>query len=216
MVTALAVAGACSVLTWALVSLTAEGSDPKPPAAPCSYTPTQRGVASDIPVFDAAKASRPYSATLVTNRGLVLMEALTDDAPCAANSFSFLARKGYFDGSRCHRVTTRGVFTLECGDPEGKGKADPGYTFPDENLAGATYPAGTVAMSKAAPGRNGSQFFISFADPKAAMPSHWTPFARVVGGLDIVKEIGRAGTETGSADGRPRKPVVIEGVVVTP
>ncbi|MFF3321567.1 peptidylprolyl isomerase [Streptomyces sp. NPDC002889] len=211
--TVLTVTAACSGLAWTAVSLTGNSIDPKPPVS-CAYTPTTKVKSASIPPFNAKKAARPYTAELVTNRGTVTFEALTEEAPCATNSFSFLARKGYFDGSKCHRVTTRGIFVLDCGDPKGEGTADPGYFFKDENLTGAEYPAGTVAMSKVVPGRNGSQFFISYADPQFRMSSEWTPFGRITGGLDVVREIARNGTRDGSTDGRPKKAVVIKSVTV--
>jgi peptidyl-prolyl cis-trans isomerase B (cyclophilin B) len=210
---ALAVTATCSGLTWAAVSLTGNSVDAKPPVT-CSYNLTNGAKPVGIPTFDASAAARPYTAELVTNRGTITFQALTDKAPCTTNSFSFLARKGYYDGSKCHRVTTRGIFVLDCGDPKGEGAADPGYYFQDENLDGAEYSAGTVAMSKAAPGRNGSQFFISYADPDISMSSEWTPFGKVVSGLDVLKEIGRNGTQGGSSDGRPKKSVVIKSVTV--
>ncbi|WP_328300570.1 peptidylprolyl isomerase [Streptomyces sp. NBC_00435] len=216
--TVIAVAAACSGLTWTALSLTGAPSDSKP-ASPtgCSYTATGTGTtkAPGLPVHDPARA-RPYTAELVTDRGKVVIEAFTGAAPCSTTSFAFLAGKKYFDGSACHRVTTRGIFVLECGDPAGLGTADPGYYFPDENLADASYPAGTVAMSKAVPGRNGSQFFISYADPDFRMQPDWTPFARVVSGLDVLRRIAGNGTEDGSPDGRPKEPVVIRSVTVHP
>ncbi|WP_344635666.1 peptidylprolyl isomerase [Kitasatospora cystarginea] len=214
--TALAAVTACTSLAWGAVLLTGESAGAKPPAPPppdCAYTPTGTGK-SALPSFDSAAAARPYTATLVTNLGTVTIEALTGRAPCATNSFAFLARKGYFDGSRCHRLTTKGIFVLDCGDPTGDGKADPGYFFRDENLAGASYPAGTVAMSKVVPGRNGSQFFISYADPELRMPPEWTPFGKVTSGLDVLKKIAGNGTADGSSDGRPKDPVVIQSVTV--
>ncbi|MFF8712095.1 peptidylprolyl isomerase [Streptomyces sp. NPDC015184] len=210
---ALAVTATCSGLTWAAVSLTGNGVDAKAPAA-CSYNLTNGAKPVGIPTFNESAAARPYTAEIVTNRGTVTFEALTDKAPCTTNSFSFLARKGYYDGSACHRVTTRGIYVLDCGDPEGKGAADPGYFFQDENLDGAKYSAGTLAMSKTAPGRNGSQFFISYADPDFPMSSEWTPFGKVVSGLGVLKEIAGDGTRDGSTDGRPKKAVVIKSVTV--
>ncbi|MGW2178923.1 peptidylprolyl isomerase [Streptomyces sp. NPDC001732] len=210
---ALAVTATCSGLTWAAVSLTGNDVEAKVSAA-CSYNLTNGAKPVGIPTFNESAAARPYTAEIVTNRGTVTFEALTDKAPCTTNSFSFLARKGYYDGSTCHRVTTRGIYVLDCGDPEGKGTADPGYFFRDENLDGAEYSAGTLAMSKAAPGRNGSQFFISYADPDFPMSSEWTPFGKVVSGLDVLKEIAGDGTRDGSSDGRPKKAVVIKSVTV--
>ncbi|MFB6619717.1 peptidylprolyl isomerase [Streptomyces sp. NPDC085524] len=211
---AIAVVAACAGLAWTAVSLTGASTDSKPAAAACSYTPSGSAGAAAVPPFNAEDAARPYRAKIVTDEGTVTIEALTKDAPCATNSFAFLAGKKYFDGSKCHRLTVRGIYVLECGDPAGEGKADPGYWFKDENLAGASYPAGTVAMSKAKPGRNGSQFFISYADPRDRMSPHWTPFAKVVDGLDAVAKIASKGTADGSAAGKPKDPAVIKSVRV--
>ncbi len=56
---------------------------------------------------------------------------------------------GCYDGTPCHRLTTQGIFVLQCGDPTGTGLGGPGYTFgPIENApADDVYPAGTVAMA---------------------------------------------------------------------
>ncbi|MDD9378595.1 peptidylprolyl isomerase [Streptomyces sp. ZAF1911] len=210
---AIAAVATCSGLTWTALSLTGGVTDSKPPVT-CTYTPSDGGTKAAAPGFDAVAAARPYTVRIDTEEGPVTIEALTKDAPCTTNSFSFLAGKKYFDGSKCHRVTTRGIFVLECGDPAGEGNSDPGYWFKDENLAGASYPAGTVAMSKALPGKNGSQFFISYADPTFRMPPSWTPFGKVVGGLDAVAKIAAKGTADGSTDGKPKEPVVIKSVTV--
>ncbi|ARP73917.1 hypothetical protein LK06_002930 [Streptomyces pluripotens] len=218
-VTALSVGVVGAGAAWAALALTRETVPARPVAgatSTCVYMPSQAGKAVTVPPYDATKAARPYSVRLVTNRGAITFEALTTRAPCATNSFAYLAGKGYYDQSTCHRVTTRSIFVLECGDPSGKGTADPGYYFKEENLRGASYPAGTVGVSKVVPGRNGSQFFISYADPSVKMPPQWTPFGRVVDGLDVVKEIGANGTQDHSTDGRPRTPVIIESVTVQP
>ncbi|MGW0390321.1 peptidylprolyl isomerase [Streptomyces sp. NPDC003042] len=211
--TVIAVFAACSGLTWTALSLTGGSADSKPRAT-CAYTATGIPESVGVPAFDAVAAARPYTAEIVTDMGRVTIEALTTKAPCTTNSFSFLAGKKYFDGTKCHRLTTRGIFVLECGDPAGDGSADPGYYFKDENLAGASYPAGTVAMSKATPGKNGSQFFISYADPLLRMPPDWTPFGRVVSGLDVLRKIASKGTANGTSDGKPKEPVVIKSVTV--
>lgn len=153
----------------------------------CTYSPA---VPADnfkgIPVFDARKAAKPYSATLKTSQGSITFQALTDKAPCTTFSFRFLAERDYFDRSHCHRLTTQRIFVLQCGDPTGTGSGGPGYSFPDENLEGATYPAGTVAMANAGPNTNGSQFFFVWKDtklspptrPSAGSPQAWTSCRR--------------------------------------
>ena len=77
--------------------------------------------------------------------------------PCTINSFMSLAQQGWFNETRCHRLTDYGIFVLQCGDPTGTGTGGPGYTIPDElspRTTGlekegtvATYPKGIVAMA---------------------------------------------------------------------
>ncbi|MEV7600228.1 peptidylprolyl isomerase [Kitasatospora sp. NPDC089797] len=190
------------------------GATPAPSAA-CTYTPA---VPADnfkgIPVFDAAKAARPYHATLRTNQGAITFEALTDKAPCTTFSFRYLAEHDYFDRSHCHRLTTQRIYVLQCGDPTGTGSGGPGYSFPDENLTGATYPAGTVAMANAGPNTNGSQFFIVWKDTK--LSPAYTPFGRVTAGLDVLQKIAAAGEDdqNGPGDGYPNVPVNIRHVKI--
>jgi peptidyl-prolyl cis-trans isomerase B (cyclophilin B) len=142
-----------------------------------------------------------------TNQGKIVF-ALSPKAPCTVNSFEFLASKKYFDASPCHRLLNAPGFTaLQCGDPSGTGTGGPGYRFADENLIGATYPRGTIAMANSGAGTNGSQFFFVFQDSKFS--PNYTPFGRVISGLDVLDAIAAAGTSTGQSDGPPLKPVTI-------
>ncbi|MEV5945900.1 peptidylprolyl isomerase [Streptomyces sp. NPDC051993] len=185
------------------------------PAPACAYTPA---VPADnfkgIPDFDPVKAARPYSATLRTGQGAITFKALTDKAPCTTNSFRFLAEKRYFNGTHCHRLTTARLYVLQCGDPTGTGSGGPGYSFPDENLTGATYPAGTVAMANAGPNTNGSQFFFVWKDTK--LSPAYTPFGTVTAGLDVLQKIAAGGEDdqNGPGDGYPTLPVNIKRVQI--
>ena len=126
-----------------------------------------------------------------------------------------LAGQGYFNNSPCHRLTTQGIFVLQCGDPTGTGTGGPGYTIPDENLAGATYPAGTFAMANTGqPHTGGSQFFICYAD--TPLPPQYTPFGHVTQGLEVLKAIAANGEDdsNGPGDGKPKKPVIIQTFTV--
>ncbi|GAA1399776.1 hypothetical protein GCM10009639_39910 [Kitasatospora putterlickiae] len=182
----------------------------------CAYTPA---VPADnfkgIPVFDARKAAKPYKATLKTSQGAITFQALTDKAPCTTFSFRFLAERDYFDRSHCHRLTTQRLFVLQCGDPTGTGSGGPGYSFPDENLEGATYPAGTVAMANAGPDTNGSQFFFVWKDTK--LSPAYTPFGRVTEGLDVLRRIAAGGEDDQNSpgDGFPTLPVNIRNVKIS-
>ena len=147
------------------------------------------------------------TATVSTNKGKIVF-ALSPKAPCTENSFAFLAAKKYFDATPCHRFYhPSGVSVLQCGDPLGTGQGGPGYRFADENLTGATYPRGTIAMANSGPGTNGSQFFFVIQDSQFS--PNYTPFGRVISGLDVLDAIAAAGTSNGQSDGPPKKPVTI-------
>ncbi|MGW6912759.1 peptidylprolyl isomerase [Kitasatospora sp. NPDC054939] len=185
-------------------------------AVTCSYTPA---IPADnfkgIPVFDARKAAKPYKATLKTTQGAITFQALTDKAPCTTFSFRFLAERDYYDRSHCHRLTTQRIFVLQCGDPTGTGSGGPGYSFPDENLTGATYPAGTVAMANAGPNTNGSQFFIVWKDTK--LSPAYTPFGRITEGMDVLQKIAAAGQDdqNNPGDGFPNLKVKFRNVKIS-
>ncbi|MER5637550.1 peptidylprolyl isomerase [Kitasatospora sp. NPDC002227] len=186
-----------------------------PATASCTYTPA---VPADnfkgIPVFDAKKAAKPYHATLATSQGSITFQALTDKAPCTTFSFRFLAEHDYFNRTHCHRLTTQRIYVLQCGDPTGTGSGGPGYSFPDENLTGATYPAGTVAMANAGPNTNGSQFFFVWKDTK--LSPAYTPFGKVTAGLDVLQKIAAGGEDdqNNPGDGFPNLKVDIKRVAI--
>lgn len=173
-------------------------------SAQCSYS---KVIPSDkyrgLPPADASLAAKPYAASIVTTQGVIRFEAATAAAPCTTNSFRFLAEHGYYNQTHCHRLTLQGIFVLQCGDPTGTGSGGPGYQFGDENLTGATYPAGTVAMANAGPNTNGSQFFICWKDTR--LPPLYTPFGKVTGGLNVLQKIAAAGDDqqNGPGDGYP-------------
>jgi peptidyl-prolyl cis-trans isomerase B (cyclophilin B) len=122
----------------------------------------------------------------------------------------WLAGEGYFDSTVCHRLTTEGIYVLQCGDPTATGTGGPGYTVPDENLpaeGGVNYPAGTVAMANAGPGTAGSQFFLVYQD--TTLPPNYTIWGTVTSGLDVVERIAGAGVSGGGSDGAPAAPIGI-------
>jgi peptidyl-prolyl cis-trans isomerase B (cyclophilin B) len=133
---------------------------------------------------------------------------------------SFLAQNQFFDGVSCHRLTTSGLFVLQCGDPAGTGAGGPGFSFADENLPSADengvalYPAGTVAMANSGPNTNGSQFFLVYKD--TYLGPNYTPWGTITSGLDVVENIAAAGVAGGASDGAPAQSVVISAATVTP
>ncbi|MGA8209455.1 MAG: peptidylprolyl isomerase [Nocardioidaceae bacterium] len=175
----------------------------------CTYTRTADAARKvDLPPSEPAPAE---TLTITTNRGPVTVTLNGSAAPCTAGSFTSLARQGYFDDTRCHRLTTEGIFVLQCGDPTGTGAGGPGYSFGDEVTGDETYPAGTLAMANAGPDTNGSQFFVVYAD--TSLPPSYTVFGTVdQAGRQVVEKVAEAGTADGGSDGAPEQKVVIESV----
>jgi peptidyl-prolyl cis-trans isomerase B (cyclophilin B) len=133
--------------------------------------------------------------TFSTNCGDIVV-TLNPKAPQTITNLSALANAGYFNKSLCHRLTTEGLFVLQCGDPTASGSGSPtGWKgYKDENLpqAGAkNYPAGTVAMANSGPGTNGSQFFLVYADTQ--LGPNYTIWGKITKGLDLVKKIAAVG-----------------------
>lgn len=186
-----------------------------PASAQCSYLPNGKA-ARAVGTPPARPGPAPtYQATITTNRGPVVVDLLASHTPCTVNSFVYLAARHYFSGTNCHRLTTAGIYVLQCGDPTGTGSGGPGYKFADEYLPGARYTAGTLAMANSGPGTNGSQFFIVYRD-SLNLPANYTPFGKVVKGLGIIQNVAKAGTDNanGQGDGHPKEKVVIESVTI--
>lgn len=165
----------------------------------------------------AVAESRTWTTDLTTSAGDLTLELDGAAAPQAVASFVSLARDGYFDGTSCHRLTTEGIFVLQCGDPTGTGSGGPGYTFgPVENApADDVYPAGTVAMARLGNDAEsmGSQFFLVYED--STIPSDsaggYTVLGRITEGMDVLQAVAEAGIAEGTTQ-TPATDVTIEGV----
>ncbi|KAA1415929.1 peptidylprolyl isomerase [Nocardioides humilatus] len=163
----------------------------------------------------ASTVSGKVPITMNTSIGDLKLELDADRTPCTVNSFVSLAEQGYFDGTHCHRLTTSGIYVLQCGDPTGTGAGGPGYSFADELDGTETYGTGTLAMANAGPNTNGSQFFIVYGD--SPLPPAYTVFGHVdQATIDLVTQVGDAGTDesNGPGDGAPNTPVDIASVSV--
>lgn len=181
---------------------------------------TPDGNSSVVPAASFAQ-SRAWDVVMETNVGTIEMSLDGVDAPQAVASFASLANQGFFDATDCHRLTTSGIFVLQCGDPTGTGTGGPAYRFgPIENApSDDLYPAGTLAMARQSGDASsmGSQFFIVYEN--STIPSDeaggYTVFGTVTQGLDIVRSIAEGGTITGATDGRPALSVIITKVTAS-
>ena len=206
---------AASPKATASASASSSAATVSEPAHSCTYT--KSGTAARKVSLPATKPDyqASYQATLATNRGNIVINLANSKATCTVNSFVSLAGQKFFNSTHCHRLTTVSpLYVLQCGDPTGTGSGGPGYKFNDENLAGAKYTAGTVAMANSGADTNGSQFFIVYKD--STLSPNYTPFGKVVKGLGIIQNVAKAGSDNanGTGDGHPKKKVEIESVTI--
>ena len=196
--------------TAATAAKTAPGCSPAP-AAPKSVTSMK------LP-DKATAAGKTFEAVITTNCGDITLDLDGTKAPQTVASFVALAKGGYWADSPCHRLTTSGIYVLQCGDPLGGTGPGPGYTFGIENApADGAYPKGTIAMARTSdPNSNGGQFFLVYKD--TALPTEgggYSIFGTVTAGMDIVEKIAAAGVRGGAGDGAPAAPISILKVAVT-
>lgn len=166
----------------------------------------------------AIAEGRTWTARVSTSVGDLVLELDGAKAPQAVASFIALSQDEFFNDTTCHRLTTQGIFVLQCGDPLGNGKGGPDYRFgPIENApADDVYPAGTVAMARVGNDASsmGSQFFLVYED--STIPSDpvggYTVFGRVIEGMDVLEEVAAAGVVQGTET--PVTAVTIQSVEV--
>jgi peptidyl-prolyl cis-trans isomerase B (cyclophilin B) len=131
--------------------------------------------------------TKNYKASIETNRGTIELELYPQHAPQTVNNFVFLARQGYYDGVKFHRVIDD--FMIQTGDPTGTGRGGPGYQFGDECKGNPLkHERKVISMANAGPNTNGSQFFITHIATPHLNGKH-TVFGKVTQGADVVDAI---------------------------
>ncbi len=206
------------------------------PAASSPSAPTPVAISTNAPIagcqepvqvradnitYGSATTDLPTASefTLDTNCGQIKF-ATDSKAPSTVGTIAWLTNQGFYNNTSCHRLTTQGIFVLQCGDPAGNGSGGPGFKFADENLPTAgtdgnyVYPRGTVAMANSGPDTNGSQFFLVYKD--SPLPPNYSVWGTITEGLDVIDNVASAGVLNGSSDGLPSQAVVISKASTTP
>lgn len=129
--------------------------------------------------------NKEYTATIVTEKGELVLDLFAADVPVTVNNFVFLAREGFYDNTPIHRVEPG--FVIQAGDPTGTGRGGPGYQFEDE-ITNHKHVTGSLSMANAGPNTNGSQFFITFA-PQPHLDGKHAVFGQLTAGMDVMQTI---------------------------
>lgn len=188
--------------------------------------PEVSGKPQTILIPDAAISEcRDWTGVMTVNNSNLDITLDGEAAPQAVANFVDLTKNGFYTGISCHRLTTSGIFVLQCGDPKGDGSGDPGYKFgPIENAPIAEegkqplYRKGVLAMARQqnGPTTMGSQFFIVYED--STIPSDaaggYTVFGEVTAGLAGLDSIIAAGVQGGGGDGKPKVDTVIKNITI--
>jgi peptidyl-prolyl cis-trans isomerase B (cyclophilin B) len=189
------------------------------PAHHCTYI--KAGTASRKVSLPSATPdySASYRATIHTNRGDIVIDLLNSKATCTVNSFVHLAAARFFNSTPCWRISTSASpYMLQCGSTSDTGSGGPGYEFASENLTGAKYPAGTVAMANSGTAdSNGSQFFLVYKN-STGLSASYTPFGEITSGLNILRKVASHGygrPYSSAGGGKPKESVTIKRVTIT-
>ena len=168
------------------------------------------------PQNDLAEASSA-TATIVTSCGEIVIDLNLEDAPATVNSFVFLAREGYYDGTVIHRIAEDFVF--QAGDPSADGTGGPGYVVPDEfpESSDFVYEEGVVAMANRGARSTGSQFFVVTGENGRFLTNQFSVLGTVASGQEAMDAI--MAVETATAPGSveqslPLQTVYIESVTI--
>lgn len=220
------------VITADETSTTAETPDYQPLAltrttalgdsVTCEY-PDAGEASKDVstPATENVPATGTVTVNLTTAQGNIGMELDRSVSPCTVNAVEHMASEGYYNDTVCHRITTSGIYVLQCGDPSGTGAGGPGFSFaneyPTDEATDLTTPViyerGTIAMANAGADTNGSQFFLNYEDSPLA--PNYTYFGQITEeGLATLDAIAEVGAEGGAGDGAPAEEVRIESATV--
>lgn len=140
---------------------------------------------------------QPAFVSLDTTMGEIVIELYWKHAPQSCRNFAELTRRGYYNGTKFHRIIKE--FMIQGGDPTATGRGGTsiyGKTFDDEIHADLKHTgAGILSMANSGPDTNGSQFFITLA-PTSWLDGKHAIFGRIHHGMNTIKQLGQVETDS--------------------
>ena len=113
------------VATTTLISAPAQSAE-RPTSVPgCAKSKAQGHTPAKVKQPTVAAKKLAKKLTLTTNCGSIVISMYGTKAPITVTSIAALANAGYYNKSLCHRLTTEGIFVLQCGDPTASGGGSP-------------------------------------------------------------------------------------------
>lgn len=222
--TVLVIGGLAAFVSWKngemerLTTADKYAEDVQIPLAPNDVDTEQNGVnAPNTPTSDNQSTTMQPNPVVVleTNKGNIEIELFMDVAPVTAGNFVKLAKEGFYNGTKFHRVIDG--FMIQGGDPNSKGddasmygRGGPGYAIKDEFAPGLSNARGTISMANSGPNTGGSQFFLNLV-PNTYLDGKHAVFGKIVSGLEIADTISLVPKNDRDV---PLDPVVINKVVV--
>jgi cyclophilin family peptidyl-prolyl cis-trans isomerase len=202
------------VVVIVLVNVVSGGSKKKASSSTTIATTTPTTTAHTVSAPDyKLDPSKTYTANITTNYGPITIKLDTKKAPVAAGHFIKLAKAGFYNGSRWHRVAKD--YVIQGGAPGGDPNKSYGHSVIGETPTN-NYPVGVIAAAKTAsdpPGTFDSQFFIVTGSQGAALPNDYASFGTVTAGMQNVQKI--AALVPASGDGEPTKKATIDKITIT-
>ncbi|ESN94576.1 hypothetical protein HELRODRAFT_95757 [Helobdella robusta] len=142
------------------------------------------------------KSWQPPCVIVETSMGKMEVELYWKHAPRTCANFAELARRGYYNNVKFHRIIKD--FMVQGGDPTATGRGGAsiyGRSFEDEISADLKHTgAGILSMANSGPDTNGSQFFITLA-PTQWLDGKHTIFGRLSKGIQVLNRIGLVETD---------------------
>lgn len=142
-------------------------------------------------------SSQTQNIVLETTMGNITVELYWKHAPKTCRNFAELARRGYYNNVKFHRIISG--FMVQCGDPTGTGRGGSsiyGKYFEDEIHPELKHAgAGIISMANSGANTNGSQFFFTLA-PTQWLDGKHTIFGRICAGIGVLKRMGMVETDS--------------------